>query len=86
MVCCIDKIEFPNGKNYIDYTLNTKERLKEHKKCAMNANETRVLYKALKKYNMIDTFELIEIDNVAETMEELCKKEIEYIKNMIHTI
>ena len=39
----------------------------------MNANETRVLYKALKKYNMIDTFELIEIDN-AETMEELCKK------------
>ena len=46
----------------------------------MNANETRVLYKALKKYNMIDTFELIEIDNAAETMEELCKKEIEYIK------
>ena len=28
---------------------------------------------------MIDTFELIEIDT-AETMEELCHKEIEYIK------
>merc|ERR1712196_642825 len=45
----------------------------------MNANETRVLYKALRKHNMIDTFELIEIDT-AETMEELCEKEIEYIK------
>ena len=32
---------------WINHT-NTKKRLKEHKKCAMNANETRVLYKALK--------------------------------------
>ena len=59
MVCgYIYKIEFPNGKFYVGLTTRTlKERLKEHKKCAMNTNETRVLYKALKKYNMIDTFE-----------------------------
>ena len=76
----IYKILFLNGKVYIGLTTQTlKERWREHKNCAMNANETRVLYKALRKHNMIDTFELIEIDT-AETMEELCEKEIEYIK------
>ena len=51
----------------------------EHKDYAMNGNETRVLYKALRKYNMIDTFQLVEIDTT-ETMEELRQKEIEHIK------
>ena len=76
----IYNIPFPNGKNYIGLTTQTlKERRREHKNCAMNANETRVLYHALRKFEMIDTFELIEIDT-AETIEELCEKEIEYIK------
>jgi hypothetical protein len=76
----IYKIPFPNGKNYIGLTTQTlKKRRRKHKDYAISANETRVLYKALRKYNMIDTFQLVEIDT-AETLEELCEKEIEYIK------
>ena len=74
----IYKIEFPHGKNYIGLTTTSLEqRLKEHKRCAKNG-DTKCLYNALRKYNMIDTFELIQIDT-ADTIEELCEKEIKYI-------
>jgi hypothetical protein len=75
----IYKIEFPNGKHYIGLTTSSlKERKRTHKKCVKSDN-TKVLYKALRKYNMVDTFELIEIDT-ADTLEELCEKEIRYIQ------
>jgi len=74
----IYKIEFPNGKNYIGLTTTSLEqRRREHKSCANNG-DTKCLYNALRKYDMIDTFELIQIDT-ANTIEELCEKEIKYI-------
>ena len=74
----IYKIQFPNGKYYIGLTTTSLEqRKKEHKYCAKNCYP-QCLYKALRKYNMVDTFELIEIDT-AETLEELCEMEIRYI-------
>ena len=74
----IYKIVFPNGKHYIGLTTTSLEqRTKEHKCCAKSGN-TKILYKALRKYDMIDTLELIEIDT-ADTEEELCEKEIGYI-------
>jgi hypothetical protein len=74
----IYKIEFPNGKNYIGLTTTSLEqRKKEHKSCAKNG-DTKCLYNALRKYDMIDTFELIQIDT-ANTIEELCEKEMKYI-------
>ena len=80
MFCgCIYKIPFPNGKHYIGQTTTSrKQREKEHRKCAKNGHTNR-LYTALRKYDMVDTFELIEIDT-ADTLEELCKMEISYIK------
>jgi len=79
MTCgIIYKIQFPNGKHYIGLTTTSlKQRKKEHKKCAKNGN-IQILYKALRKYDMIDTFELIDIAT-ADTVEELCEKEIGYI-------
>lgn len=74
----IYKIQFPNGKYYIGLTTTSLEqRRQEHKYCAKRG-ETQCLYNALRKYEMIDTFELIEIDT-AETLEELCEMEIRYI-------
>jgi hypothetical protein len=79
MTCgSIYKIQFPNGKHYIGLTTTSLEqRTKEHKCCAKNGN-AKCLYNALRKYEMVDTFELIEIDT-ADTLEELCEKEIGYI-------
>jgi predicted GIY-YIG superfamily endonuclease len=75
----IYKIQFPNGKYYIGLTTTSLEkRQREHKSYAKNG-DTKVLYNALRKYNMVDTFELIEIDK-AVTLEELCEKEILYIQ------
>jgi hypothetical protein len=71
------KIVFPNDKNYIGLTTSLEQRTKEHKKYAKYGN-TRILYNALRKYGMEDTFELAEIDT-ADTLEELCEKEIGYI-------
>jgi hypothetical protein len=74
----IYKIVFPNGKHYIGLTTTSlKQRTKEHKYCAKNGN-TKYMYNALRKYDIVDTFELIEIDR-ANTEEELCEKEIRYI-------
>jgi predicted GIY-YIG superfamily endonuclease len=74
----IYKIVFPNGKHYIGLTTTSLEqRTKEHKYCAKSGN-TKWLYNALRKYNMVETFELIEIDK-SDTLKELCEKEIEYI-------
>ena len=76
----IYKIKFPNGKHYIGLTTTSLEKRKrEHKWCGKN-DDTRVLYKALRKYEMVDTFELVEIDT-ADTIDELCEKEIRYIQD-----
>jgi hypothetical protein len=79
MTCgSIYKIQFPNGKHYIGLTTTSLEqRTKEHKQTAKRG-DTKCLYNALRKYDMVDTLELIEIDT-ANTEEELCEKEIECI-------
>jgi hypothetical protein len=75
----IYKIVFRNGKHYIGLTTTSLEqRTKEHRKCA-KSGDNKCLYNAIRKYDMIDTFELIEIDT-ADTIEELCEKEIRYIQ------
>jgi hypothetical protein len=75
----IYKIVFPNEKHYIGLTSRSlEERRKEHILCAKNG-DTKCLYNALRKYDMVDTFELVEIDT-ADTLEELCEKEIGYIQ------
>lgn len=74
----IYKIQFPNGKHYIGLTTcSLEQRKRQHKHDAKNGN-TKCLYNALRKYDMVDTFELVEIDT-ADTLEELCEKEIRYI-------
>jgi len=74
----IYKICFPLGKHYIGLTTTSlKQRQKEHKILAKNG-DTRCVYKALRKYNIVDTFKLEKID-IADTLEELCQKEKEYI-------
>ena len=75
----IYKISFPNNKIYIGLTTTSiEQRHKEHKQCALG-NSTYLIYNALRKYDMIETFELEQIDT-ADTLEELCEKEKEYIK------
>ena len=73
----IYKIKFPNGKHYIGLTKSLEQRKKQHKNGAKKGGKT-CLYQALIKYDMIDTFELTEIDT-ADTLVELCEKEIGYI-------
>jgi len=73
----IYKIKFPNGKHYIGLTKSLEQRKKAHIGSAKNGG-TNCLYNALRAYDMIDTFELIEIDT-ADTLVELCEKEIGYI-------
>jgi len=74
----IYKILFPNGKHYIGLTSRSLEdRQKEHRYDAKKG-DTRCLYNALRKYDMEDTLELVEIDT-ADNQEELCEKEIGYI-------
>ena len=76
----IYKIQFPNGKHYIGLTSRSLEqRQKEHKYDAQNETKQNLVYRSLRRHNMVDTFELVEIDT-ADTLEELCKKEIEYIQ------
>jgi len=74
----IYKIVFPNGKHYIGLTTSLKQRQRQHTTCAKNG-DTKLVYKALRKYDMVDTFELIVIDT-ADNKEELCEKEIGYIQ------
>jgi len=75
----IYKIKFPNGKHYIGITTTSlKRRQQQHKQCA-NQGDTKCLYNALRKYDMVDLLELIEIDT-ADTLKELCEKEIRYIE------
>jgi hypothetical protein len=79
MTCgSIYKINFPNGKHYIGLTTTSLEqRTKEHKKSS-KSGDAKCIYNAIRKYEMVDTLELIEIDT-ADTVEELCEKEIGYI-------
>ena len=58
----IYKIEFPNGKVYIGQTTCLEDRKTTHISCANNDNKRFLVYKALRKYNMIETFELVVID------------------------
>ena len=74
----IYKIQFPNGKYYIGLTTTSLEQRREEHKYRAKGGSTRYLYNALRKYDMIDTFELIEIDT-ANSLEELCEMEIGYI-------
>ena len=69
----IYKIQFPNGKHYIGLTTTSLKHRQGQHRCAAKNGDTQILYKALRKYDMIDTFELIEIDT-ADTTEELCEK------------
>jgi len=74
----IYKIVFPHGKHYIGLTTTSLEqRTKEHKYRA-NSDNTLYLYNSLRKYDMVNTFELVEIDT-ADTKDELCEKEKGYI-------
>jgi len=67
-----------NEKYYVGlFTTSIEQRTKQHKYCA-KSGDSKCLYNALRKYNMVETFELIVIDT-AETFEELCEKEKEYI-------
>ena len=62
----IYKIKFPNGKHYIGLTTTSLEqRTKEHKKSAKNGDSQYIIYKAIRKYEMVDTLELIEIDTAS---------------------
>jgi len=75
----IYKIVFPNGKHYIGLTTTSiEQRKRQHNKEAKYGTEY-CLYKAIRKHNMIDDIELIEIDT-ADTKEELKEKEIRYIQ------
>jgi group I intron endonuclease len=74
----IYKIVFPNGKHYIGLTTTSLEkRTKQHKNAA-NRGNAYLVCKAIRKYGMVDTLELLEVDT-ADTIEELCEKEIKYI-------
>jgi len=74
----IYKIVFPNGKKYIGLTTTSiEQRTKEHKSAAKKG-DPKCLYKAIRKYELVETLELVEIDT-ADTIEELCEKEIGYI-------
>ena len=74
----IYKIVFPNGKHYIGLTTTSlKQRKREHQSCIKNGR-TECLYNALRKYKMVNTFELIEIDS-SDTIENLCEKEKKHI-------
>ena len=75
----IYKIEFSNGKVYIGLTTRPLHKRKaEHEWHAKKGNPIYV-YNAIRKYNMVDTLELIVIDT-AETWDELCRKEREQIE------
>jgi len=75
----IYKIVFPNGKHYIGLTTTSlKQRTEGHNYLAKSGNN-RYLYCAIRKYDMVCNIELIEIDT-ADTIEELCEKEIRYIQ------
>jgi len=75
----IYKIPFPNGKYYIGLTTTSiEQRTKEHRKSVKNG-DNKCLYNAIRKYDMINNFKLIEID-IADTNDELYEKEIQYIQ------
>jgi len=74
----IYKIVFPNGKHYIGLTTTSLEQRQTQHKQTAKKGDMHCLYNALRKYDMVDTFQLIEIDT-ADTLEELCEKEIGYI-------
>lgn len=74
----IYKIVFPNGKHYIGLTTTSLEQRQTQHKQTAKKGDIRCLYNALRKYDMVDTLKLIEIDT-ADTLEEICEKEIRYI-------
>jgi predicted GIY-YIG superfamily endonuclease len=74
----IYKIPFPNGKHYIGISKDLIARKRAHYYACKNELKQLPLYNALRKYNMQETFELIEVDT-ANTEEELKQKEIMYI-------
>ena len=75
----IYKIVFPNGKHYIGLTTQSIEKRKKQHRNAAKRGDTKCLYKAIRKYNMVDSFELMEIDT-ADSFDELCELEKHYIE------
>ena len=76
----IYKIVFPNGKHYIGCTTNLNERKRQHRKDASVDQPKYIVHKALKKHNMINTFELTVIDDTANSIQEMYEKEKFYIQ------
>jgi len=75
----IYKIVFPNDKHYIGLSTRTlDERKKEHLRQAKKPK--KIVHKALKRFEMMDTFELILIDDSAKSIDELYEKEKFYIQ------
>ena len=75
-------IDFPNGKRYVGLTVRSiSDRYKDHRKCARNPSTSNksIVYKAIRKYDMVETFTLKSIDTSAKTIEELANLEIAYI-------
>ena len=72
-------IFFPNGKVYIGLTTTSLEQRQTEHNNSAKYGDPRHVYNALRKHNMVDNFELIEIDT-ADTKEELNEKEMEYIR------
>ena len=76
----IYKIVFPNGKHYIGCSTNLDERKKSHLRQAKLKQPQCKVHQALKKHNIIHTFELIVIDDTANSKQEMFEKEIFYIQ------
>ena len=75
----IYKIVFPKGKHYIGCSENLDERKKTHRKDTRVDKPKKIVHKALKKFNMMDTFQLIVIDT-ANSKQEMFEKEKFYIQ------
>lgn len=73
----IYKINFPNGKYYIGLSNNIRRRMLEHNRRYIS--EEYPLYKAIKKYNTIEEFEILEeID--PDNIKLLAEREIYWIE------
>ena len=77
----IYKIVFPNGKHYIGLSTRTlDERKKEHRNNTRVDKPKKIVHKALKRFEMMETLELILIDDSAKSIDELYEKEKFYIQ------
>ena len=75
-------IDFPNGKRYIGLTERSLHaRYLHHRHCARNPSaNSSIVYNAIRKHDMVESFELTVIDTSAKDFEHLKKLEIHFIK------